>query len=769
MSSDAYKPNPLDTDGIVLPVHLEGLIETLARHTHDVWAERRMSEGWTYGPARDDETHQHPNLLPFDDLPEDERQGIVERIRRALQAIMKLGYDVKPPAVDVGGSPEELAARSRIADLTRTLDARQVPIRELYERLYREDEPTFWQLGVEFHRALARGLISSGHATASYDYATKALSYVPDDLPLRYLQALALARGRNVTRARNAVEELLQMLEEHPDSHANLLADTQALAGRLFKDMAGRARSEAQRRKYLQSSRERYEQAYRLTSSYFPGINAATMARLADDDPRRARQLADAVNGQANLQLADPKSRDDYWLLATLGEANLILEKFDLARRYYQRAVDLAQQRIGDITSMRRNVELLKQVVKVPDELLAVFNYGGVVVFSGHMLDHPHRTTKLGMAARFPPDPVLERAVSDEIGREIDLINPAIGYSSCANGSDILFCEQMLKRGKELNVVLPFDLDDFYLTSVDLGVPQRRRWRERCDAILEHASVHFATRERYLGDPILFEFTNRIMQGLAILRARELGVKLDHLCVLDMHQLGNLTGGAGQALRKWERAGMGTPRVVDLAQIREDAGASSFREVDPGVMPEIEISEYRRKIRYMLFSDVKNFSKLSEEQSPAFFVKFLQQVESILVGHRVKPDFSNTWGDAVFMVFESPVTCADYAMQLIHRIEEVNWTKYGLPEDTTLRIGVHAGPVYSRMNHIVGREDFIGSHVNRAARIEPVATPGCAFVSEHFAAELAVNPDHDFICEYIGIQELAKRFGKAELFRLDRR
>jgi len=123
MSAEAFDPKPLDTEGIALPVHLEGLIETLARHTHDVWAEHRIADGWRHGPQRDDTLKQHPNLLRFDDLSEDERGAIVERIRRALQAIVKLGYEVKPPAMDVGGSSEEIAAHSRISDLGRTLEA----------------------------------------------------------------------------------------------------------------------------------------------------------------------------------------------------------------------------------------------------------------------------------------------------------------------------------------------------------------------------------------------------------------------------------------------------------------------------------------------------------------------------------------------------------------------------------------------------------------------------------------------------------------------
>jgi class 3 adenylate cyclase len=107
-------------------------------------------------------------------------------------------------------------------------------------------------------------------------------------------------------------------------------------------------------------------------------------------------------------------------------------------------------------------------------------------------------------------------------------------------------------------------------------------------------------------------------------------------------------------------------------------------------------------------------------------------------------------------------------MALVERIEGIDWSRYHLPDEPTVRIGLHAGPVYRRENRVIGKQDVLGSHVNLAARIEPVATPGSAFASEHFAAELAIDGGDRFACEYMGVQELAKRFGQAPLYRLSR-
>jgi class 3 adenylate cyclase len=133
------------------------------------------------------------------------------------------------------------------------------------------------------------------------------------------------------------------------------------------------------------------------------------------------------------------------------------------------------------------------------------------------------------------------------------------------------------------------------------------------------------------------------------------------------------------------------------------------------------------------------------------------------------PAFVNTWGDGLYVVFEGVVAGADFALRLVDRVKTVDWSGLGMPADTTVRIGIHAGPVYQRMDPIIGRENVFGSQVNRAARIEPVTTPGCAFASEQFSAALAAEPGHPFTSEYVGIEELAKGYDRCPLYLLGRR
>jgi ryanodine receptor 2 len=92
-----YEPRPIDTSAFPLPPSLAGLLERLAENTHDVWAAARLSQGWTYGPARDDKAMKHPCLVPYDQLPESEKEYDRQAAAEALKVILTLGYRIVPP------------------------------------------------------------------------------------------------------------------------------------------------------------------------------------------------------------------------------------------------------------------------------------------------------------------------------------------------------------------------------------------------------------------------------------------------------------------------------------------------------------------------------------------------------------------------------------------------------------------------------------------------------------------------------------------------
>jgi hypothetical protein len=92
-----YQPSPIPTGEITLPDPLLELTERLAENTHEVWAQRRLAEGWTYGPRRDDSAKTHPCLVPYADLPESEKDYDRGTAMETLKAIIVLGYRIVPP------------------------------------------------------------------------------------------------------------------------------------------------------------------------------------------------------------------------------------------------------------------------------------------------------------------------------------------------------------------------------------------------------------------------------------------------------------------------------------------------------------------------------------------------------------------------------------------------------------------------------------------------------------------------------------------------
>lgn len=87
-----YIPNPVDTSDVKLPESLLPLIEEMAKNVHEVWAQNRINEGWTYGPVRDDATKQHPCLVAYDELPESEKAYDRATSQATLKLILKLGF-----------------------------------------------------------------------------------------------------------------------------------------------------------------------------------------------------------------------------------------------------------------------------------------------------------------------------------------------------------------------------------------------------------------------------------------------------------------------------------------------------------------------------------------------------------------------------------------------------------------------------------------------------------------------------------------------------
>ena len=93
--NNTYTPAPINTADVELSPELLTLTEKLAENTHDVWAQSRISQGWRFGEQRDDAQKLHPCLIPYDELPDSEKQYDRDTALETLRLIVKLGYEIK--------------------------------------------------------------------------------------------------------------------------------------------------------------------------------------------------------------------------------------------------------------------------------------------------------------------------------------------------------------------------------------------------------------------------------------------------------------------------------------------------------------------------------------------------------------------------------------------------------------------------------------------------------------------------------------------------
>lgn len=90
----SYIPQPIDTSEVLLPAELDELVEKIAKNVHEVWAQNRLDEGWVFGNERNDTLKTHPSLVPYDELPEIEKEYDRDTAMETLRLICKLGFKI---------------------------------------------------------------------------------------------------------------------------------------------------------------------------------------------------------------------------------------------------------------------------------------------------------------------------------------------------------------------------------------------------------------------------------------------------------------------------------------------------------------------------------------------------------------------------------------------------------------------------------------------------------------------------------------------------
>lgn len=95
MYKSKYAPEPVDTSDVVLPEEILELSEVIAKNVHDIWSAGRIAEGWTYGEKKDQDKKTTPLLVPYEELPESEKEYDRNTAYETLRLIVKLGYRIE--------------------------------------------------------------------------------------------------------------------------------------------------------------------------------------------------------------------------------------------------------------------------------------------------------------------------------------------------------------------------------------------------------------------------------------------------------------------------------------------------------------------------------------------------------------------------------------------------------------------------------------------------------------------------------------------------
>lgn len=92
--NNEYRPAPVDTSDVAVDENITFVAEQIARNTHEVWAQGRINEGWIYGERLDREKKTHPLLVPYESLPESEKDYDRRTSLETIKLLLKLGYKI---------------------------------------------------------------------------------------------------------------------------------------------------------------------------------------------------------------------------------------------------------------------------------------------------------------------------------------------------------------------------------------------------------------------------------------------------------------------------------------------------------------------------------------------------------------------------------------------------------------------------------------------------------------------------------------------------
>jgi tetratricopeptide (TPR) repeat protein len=606
---------------------------------------------------------------------------------------------------------------------------------------WQQHDESVWATSPSPYIRAAEDLRKAGEPLVAYDVIAEGLRHHPANVRLRQLQGFTLAQSGDAERAIAVMEALAPEGGQSPDE----LEETLAGLARVYKEQALRRAGEEASRAAARS-RDTYLRAHEVSGGYYSGVNAATMA-LRLGDVASARSLARRVAPIAEAAFENGPAGQRYWAAATVAESALILGDDDRAARWYRRALENSDE-AGAVSSTRRNARLIADALGTSRTMVdGVLHVPRVASIVG----------AVALSADGPFSNALENELSHAIARRLDQDDVRFGYSSGAAGADIMLLEAVARRGGRTHIVLPYEADEFIPDRVARG--GTGPWRERFDRAMADADeLVIATDRRFTAGTALHEYADRLLFGLARVQAIALDTEIVPFVVIDDGASAREVDGQLDALR-----GRGeTPVVLDVRSMRGARVTSPNVESRPAADWAADT-----RILGILFADVVHSSSLTDDQQPLLVKHFLGRIGRLARESPNRPLWKNTWGDGLYMVFDDVGRAGRFSLELRDVIAGTNWADFGLPEHLTMRIGLHAGPIFSYEDPITGYQNFTGRHTIRGARIEPVTLPGQVYASREYTALAAAAFADDVTCTPVGRVTLAKNAATTSLFVLE--
>lgn len=626
-------------------------------------------------------------------------------------------------------------------------------------RKWLEDPATLTALLPALLEAQARAALEEeGDPLGAHDLAAQGIELAEaagfPALDLRLIQATALARSGSPLKARR----LLESCVEHNQVTELIFG---ALA-RTYRDIAWEQPDAETKRESFREAADWSERgvlpsvddnqtAQLMDQAYLHG-QIAQFACLGGELERSDRAITRVLELCEAAQHTASKGQE-FWLETNRAEMALLRNDTKKAAKHYQAMVKCSPKLLSSITANAKVCRKLLPEFGHPSDLLdGCFPLPPVVVFSGHMFDAPGRAIP-----RFPVEnaSAVKQAITDWLKTK----TIQHGHVSASAGADLLFAEALIECGGSLRLVLPFSIPATRKHCVEA---HGEEWVRRFDHVVAKAEdiviLEPGEADELAGNSAHYRYTNHQLLGAARLRASRMGLALRTLVVWDGTDAANPAPGGTGDFVSIAHSLDATPAVIPPRDDLPDAPAEM-----PAPQPICDSLDTNRRIRTFLFADVKGFSAIPEHHLRDFATRFLQTAADILHDDDAGVILSNTWGDALYAVFDSVENAAYTALRLR---DEARLESAG--GELRLRISLHAGPVYVSHDPVIRNEAYIGSNVVRTARMEPIAETGQVLVSGELAALLATSPQHHrYAFHYLGLARLPKGYGRMPAYELD--